>query len=317
MDLSIYEKKYFSQNGEDGIINKIFETINTTNKYYVEFGVEDGSECNTKYLRSIGWSGLMMDGSNENLEIGLHKEYITYDNIISLFNKYNVPKYFDLLSIDIDYNNFYVLYKILNNKNFKPRVIISECSAWYNNNEVVIYDPNYSWDYNKSSYVGASVYAYNDLLKLFGYTIIYNDKSSVNLFAVLNKYAHYFKKYNNLTDILIKPNKKINLIAFIDDFYKRYTISSKSILNREITVKTIVRINDRIIKFIKSNNQIKTDINKLIEINKTKNWKLSEKLRNKITLEIYNSIKLKPIFHDIIYTLIINKIIILCKGDNI
>jgi hypothetical protein len=41
MDLAESEKKVYSQNGEDGIIEKIFETIGTTNKTYVEFGVED------------------------------------------------------------------------------------------------------------------------------------------------------------------------------------------------------------------------------------------------------------------------------------
>ncbi len=143
MDLSKYEKKIYSQNGEDGIIQQIFNTIGTTNKYYVEFGVEDGSECNTKNLRENKWLGLMMDGGNENKDIGLYKHYITYNNIIDLFRHHNVPNRFDLLSVDIDYNNFYVLYKILKSKKYKPRVIITECSAWWGGGgDIEIYDQN-------------------------------------------------------------------------------------------------------------------------------------------------------------------------------
>tara|TARA_Y100001935_G_C17281180_1_gene497571 strand:- start:1118 stop:1249 length:132 start_codon:yes stop_codon:yes gene_type:complete len=43
-----------------------------------------------------------MDGGNENDAINLKKEFITAENINELFEKYNVPESFDLLSIDID-----------------------------------------------------------------------------------------------------------------------------------------------------------------------------------------------------------------------
>ena len=83
-------------------------------KYYVEFGAEDGTQCNTRILREmLKWGGLLMDGANENLYINLRKEFITKENIISLFQKYNIPINFNLLSIDIDYNDFYCLMEIL------------------------------------------------------------------------------------------------------------------------------------------------------------------------------------------------------------
>ena len=45
------------QFGEDGIIKTAFECINTTSKYYVEFGVQDGSECHSRLLRDKGKRG--------------------------------------------------------------------------------------------------------------------------------------------------------------------------------------------------------------------------------------------------------------------
>ena len=61
-DINSHEKKIYSQNGEDGILEFIFSKIGTTNKFSVEFGVGNGFECNTVYLlEKKGWTGLMMD----------------------------------------------------------------------------------------------------------------------------------------------------------------------------------------------------------------------------------------------------------------
>ena len=61
-DINLHEKKIYSQNGEDGIIEFIFSQIGTTNKFSVEFGFGNGFECNTiLLLERMGWNGLMMD----------------------------------------------------------------------------------------------------------------------------------------------------------------------------------------------------------------------------------------------------------------
>ena len=54
-DLCCFEYQAFSQNGEDGIIREIFDRVGLTNKYFVEFGVGDGTENNTGYLLLNGW----------------------------------------------------------------------------------------------------------------------------------------------------------------------------------------------------------------------------------------------------------------------
>ena len=59
-----YEWKSYSQNGEDGILGEIFRRIGTTGPYFVEFGVEDGLECNTAFLaRRKSWHGLPISTS--------------------------------------------------------------------------------------------------------------------------------------------------------------------------------------------------------------------------------------------------------------
>jgi hypothetical protein len=110
-NLGFSERKVYSQNGEDGVLIflQIQGIIKVKNGYYVEFGVEDGMERNTREVNErCNFTGLLMDGSNENPKINLHKEWIYSYNINQLFRKYDVPKEFDILSIDLDSFDYFV-----------------------------------------------------------------------------------------------------------------------------------------------------------------------------------------------------------------
>jgi len=180
--IAFIERKEHSQNGEDGIINAIFAKVGATNKYYVEFGTEDGIETNTRYLfKHRGWKGLLMDGSNENLSINLHKAFITAENIEELFATHNVPKEFDLLSIDIDGNDYWVWKAITH---FKPRVVIIEYNAHIppTISKTIPYQADFCWD--GTDYYGASLLALSTLGKQKGYILIGTDPNGVNAFFV-------------------------------------------------------------------------------------------------------------------------------------
>ena len=56
--LCLQERSVHSQNGEDGIIESLFGWFGTRSKFYVEFGVEEGDQCNTRLLRERrSWTG--------------------------------------------------------------------------------------------------------------------------------------------------------------------------------------------------------------------------------------------------------------------
>ena len=67
----------------------------------------------------------MMDGGFENLEINLQQVMFWPDNILELFKRFRVKKEFDLLSVDMDSYDWFMLEKILEG-GYKPRVIIIE-----------------------------------------------------------------------------------------------------------------------------------------------------------------------------------------------
>jgi len=179
------ERKIFSQNGEDGIIEAIFTDIGTTNKVVVEFGCGDAVECNTANLIGQGWTGLHMDGQHRSANplITIKNEFISAENIRYLFQKHQVPEHFDLLSIDIDGNDLWVWKQITQ----RPRVVISE----YNANvpvhlsRAISYDPNFKW--SGTDYFGASLLALKKMGELKGYTLIYCESRGVNAFFVANE----------------------------------------------------------------------------------------------------------------------------------
>lgn len=207
VDLSSYEKKYWSQNGEDGVLLKIFEVIGAIDKYFVEFGTDNGTECNTRYLRQkCGWQGLMMDGSHSNPLINFYEEFITAENINDLFRKYHVPREFDLLSIDLDSNDLWVWNAL--DSDYKPRVIVVEYSSWLgpHDNKVVVYNPTRIWD--KTYYAGASIAALHKLGRKKGYSLVYAENRGVNLFFirddVLQDLDSIFKDTNDVEKIFKK-----------------------------------------------------------------------------------------------------------------
>ena len=209
MDLRLFEQKIFSQNGEDGVTMKLLELIyngNNDNKFYVEFGVENGMECNTRILREhYNWNGLQMDGSNENDRINLRKEFIMKENVVELFKKYNVPLHINVLSVDIDFNDFYCLKEIL--MVYQCDIIICEYNATHlaHEDKIVMYDKNGGWD--GSNYFGVSLLSLDKLSKKYNYSLIYCNANGVNCFLIHN-------------DVIKNKNLQFKNIGDISQIYK-------------------------------------------------------------------------------------------------
>ena len=234
-DLKKFEKKVYSQNNEDGITIELIKRLfsnRQNNRYFVEFGTQDGSECNTRILREYyGWSGLLMDGSYSNDYINLKKEFISKENIVSLFKKYNTPLNIDLLSIDIDFNDFYVLFELLK-EGYTFDIIILEYNAYFLPNEdaVVKYDSNMMWDC--TNYFGASLLSFKKLLNKFGYGLVYTESRGVNAFFVAEKYKNLFNIYDDIN--LLYNSAKYGIGprgGHIKDSLNRSFITSSDILN--------------------------------------------------------------------------------------
>jgi len=185
----------FSQNYEDGILAEIFKRIGIQNKFFVEIGSGDGIENNTHYLLAQGWEGCWFDANLEQVEnakehhkntcsegrLSITSDLVTPKNVEMLFAMSMVPHVFDLLSIDIDSNDYWLFKSI---DLYKPRVVVIEYNASLgpHANLVMRCNPNYTW--GGGSNYGASYQALKALGEKKGYTVVACDITGTNMFFV-------------------------------------------------------------------------------------------------------------------------------------
>jgi hypothetical protein len=174
--LSRFDASLYSQNGEDGVIAEILRRIGIQTGFFVEIGIENGQENNTRLLLEQGWRGLWIEGSQElaGKAKAAYREFIaegwltivhalvTAENINSILENAKVPKQFDFFSIDIDQNTSHVWRAL----RFTSRIACVEYNASLPPSIPleVPYDPSAAWD--RTNWFGASLKA----LELIGST---------------------------------------------------------------------------------------------------------------------------------------------------
>jgi hypothetical protein len=176
------------------MINEIFRRIGVTNKVFVELGVGDGTQNNTAFLLASGWTGYWIDGDpsfrpmldRPDLKGALKGvvSFITRANVEFLLEQLAVPKSFDLLSIDVDQNTYYIWDAI---QQYKPRAVVVEYNAAIPAaiNWRVVYDEHRSWDATQN--FGASLKAFEKLGEKLGYSLVGCDVTGANAFFVQSK----------------------------------------------------------------------------------------------------------------------------------
>jgi hypothetical protein len=192
-DLRNFEARVYSQNGEDGILTEIFRRIGVSNRFFVEFGAETGQQCNCARLAlQAGWQGLFLE-ADPRFFAALEQRYakrsgvrcvramVTSKNIEQLLATHNVPAKFDLLSIDIDGNDYWVWASI---RRWQPRVVVIEYNSGKGPEErwVMEEEPAYRW--NGTTYFGASLASLTALARQKGYTLVATNSTGVNAFFV-------------------------------------------------------------------------------------------------------------------------------------
>jgi len=176
--------KKYSQFGEEGHLLFILAQIPECGKdqFLVDIGAgKNYYLSNTKHFKDIGYSGIWIDGDISELHPEIKQHWVTRENVCDLLQMYKCPHEFDLLSIDLDGNDLFILEKIL--VYYRPRVIVAEFNANVPHGEIktIKYDPQHEW--GKDDYFGFSFEAGKLLGKMFGYKIVYNNADH-NLFFI-------------------------------------------------------------------------------------------------------------------------------------
>ena len=192
------EFRVFSQWGEDGIIQFLVRHVPIADKTFVEFGVQDYLESSTRFLVvKDHWSGLVIDGSAENVEKIRHSEiywrhrlraecaFITRDNINDVIRSAGFAGDIGLLSVDIDGNDYWVWQAV---DVVKPRIVIAEYNARFGAERAVSvpYDAQVvrGRAHYSMIYYGASLAALTELGETKGYALVGCNSAGNNAFFV-------------------------------------------------------------------------------------------------------------------------------------
>jgi hypothetical protein len=195
------EVSVFSQWGEDGVIDWLIERLALRNETFVEFGVEDFSEANARFLLlNRLWKGFIID-SNPTLKKGLqhdllslkyhlesYQAFIDRDNVASIIDTSNFGARVGLLSVDIDGVDYWVLEAIRQ----EADLVIVEYNDFLGPLPVSVpYDPKfvrYQAHYS-GVYWGASLSAFESLLSKRGYVFAGTNRAGTNAFFVHGDHA--------------------------------------------------------------------------------------------------------------------------------
>lgn len=201
--LSDAESRIYSQWGEDGILEWLISRLPELPTTFVEFGVEDYIESNTRFLaRHRGWRGLVMDGSKENVariradpihvlhDVTAIAAFVTAENVNALLADHGPTGEIGLLSVDIDGNDYWVLEAI---ESVSPGLLVVEYNAILGDrHDVAIpYDPGFTrfGGHPSGQYYGASLRAFQRLATTRGYHFLGTNSAGVNAFFVRDDLA--------------------------------------------------------------------------------------------------------------------------------
>ncbi|MGQ0532410.1 MAG: hypothetical protein ACT4OF_06935 [Caulobacteraceae bacterium] len=202
-DLSDVEFRVFSQFGEDGIIEWLVSRLPEIPRSFVEFGVENYVESNTRFLlQNRGWKGLVFDGSEAHMatlradelywrhDITGVPAFITAENIDGLISSNGFVGELGILSVDIDGNDYWVYEAI---RCVDPWIVIMEINGVFGDTKsfTVPYAPDFSRlnAHYSGQYFGCSIAAARRICEQRGYVYLGSSTSGVNAFFLRKNLA--------------------------------------------------------------------------------------------------------------------------------
>lgn len=216
--------RVYSQFNEDGILLYIFSIIGEGKKLFVDIGSGDGKEgSNCANLAiNLGWTGLFIDGNENRINTGIeyyrnHPDtwayppkflcsFVNCENINDVIKNSGIRGEIDLLSIDLDGNDYWIWNSI---EIISPRVVIIETHVEFGfNNIVVPYDRNYVYPGENPDYHGASPCAMIKLAKKKGYRLVGANNYGFNTIYVKNDVPEDLIPETTVEEILKHPRNQ-------------------------------------------------------------------------------------------------------------
>ena len=203
-DLNELDYKVYSQSGEDGIIDYLLYMLNIKKPKFIEIGVGNYYESNTRFLfERSSCKGLVIDiikdfekevGKNVNLwkgDLKIVEKEINSENILSTLKEKGFYESIDLFSIDIDGVDYWVLNELPNEFS---KIIVAEYNSYFGD-KLMVSVPNIKGFQRKKYHYshlcfGSSIRALTNLLDRKGYVFLGSNLLRTNAFFVLKKFKN-------------------------------------------------------------------------------------------------------------------------------
>lgn len=212
-------RKDYSQNGEDRIVGEILLKIPDKNKnnWCVEFGAWDGKYLSNTYnlIENKEYSAILIEGDlkkyeelvknfESNSKVHPIHDFVGHtdsDSLDIILAKTSIPKYFDVLSIDIDGNDYHVWSKT---KLYVPLLVVIEY------NPTIPDEIEFIQKSNSKINQGASITSIVKLGKDKGYELI--STTVCNAFFILKEHYSLFNIQDNSVHALRTDRRHITYI---------------------------------------------------------------------------------------------------------
>lgn len=205
-DIHETEFRVFSQFGDDGIIQYLIQRVSDCAPSFVEFGVEDYTESNTRFLlQHDNWRGLVMDSNPDDVahirrapyywrhDLTAREEMIDRDNIDSILERAGFTGELGLLCIDIDGMDYWVWERLAA---VDPTIVVVEYNATFGKTRAVTVPYDAAFQRTKAHYSnlywGCSLPALYRLGQRKGYALVGCNSAGINA---------YFVKRDRLGDV--------------------------------------------------------------------------------------------------------------------
>ena len=194
--------KDYSQNGEQAHILHYLGTMGIKKGHLVDLGAGDGyTMSNTRALLELGWTGDLYDGDPKGAK-DVKKHWIKQEDTLWI-----VPAKTNFINLDIDGNDWWMFYSILDNSGARPEMIVCEINPIFERHEKVVmpYNPSHVWQ--EDTYYGMSLGAVEWYAKFSGYTLAHLH-AGINAFLIRNDMAEKHPELIRPIDYKVKRDHK-------------------------------------------------------------------------------------------------------------
>jgi hypothetical protein len=219
-----HAKNVYSQSGEDGIQQAVFERIPKTgpDRWAVEFGAWDGKKfsnsCNL--VMNHAWNAVFIEANPakfdlltrtyaDNTRAHCLKAFVTFDgdsSLDALLAGTPAPPDFDLLSIDIDGNDYHIWESV---RRYRPKVVVIEF------NPSIPHNISFVQPRDMKVQQGSSLLALNELAKAKGYALVC--VTELNAIFVRAEFFPAFDIVDNSLDSLHKDTQYLTQVFQLYD----------------------------------------------------------------------------------------------------